>query len=113
MCYTARSREGDLIPVEILELASSETNDAASVLGRGMHDNPLHVRVFRGDSSHREVTLTGMFKALLRQYASKRVTYRRLRHGVTRAVSTNHQRRGFGCFRHCWRAAVSVQPPDC
>ncbi|HUL75616.1 MAG TPA: GNAT family N-acetyltransferase, partial [Vicinamibacterales bacterium] len=40
---------------------------AAGVLGRGMRDNPLHVRVFGADPARREARLTALFTALLRR----------------------------------------------
>lgn len=57
--------------LEIRELTRSETDSAAAVLGRGMRDNPLHVRVFGANPDRREAALTRLFEALLRQYIPK------------------------------------------
>lgn len=59
--------------IEIRELHLGETDAAAAVLGRGMRDNPLHVRAFGVDSDPRERTLTRIFQGVLRQYVSKGV----------------------------------------
>jgi len=48
-------------------LAASDLARAAGVLGRGMRDNPLHVRVFGADPARREARLTALFTALLRR----------------------------------------------
>ncbi len=63
--------ESRLKRLEILELTRSEADNAAAVLGRGMRDNPLHVRAFGANPDRREAALTRMFEALLRQYISK------------------------------------------
>ncbi len=59
--------------IEIRDLTPGETDAAAAVLGRGMRDNPLHVRAFGADSDPRERTLTRIFQGVLRQYVSKGV----------------------------------------
>ena len=59
--------------IEIRELHLGETDAAAAVLGRGMRDNPLHVRAFGADPGPRERTLTRVFQGVLRQYISKGV----------------------------------------
>ncbi|MFI5177685.1 MAG: GNAT family N-acetyltransferase [Vicinamibacterales bacterium] len=48
-------------------LTTSDLAAAAGVLGRGMRDNPLHVRVFGADPARREARLTALFAALLRR----------------------------------------------
>ena len=63
--------ESRLKQLEILELTRSEAHNAAAVLGRGMRDNPLHVRAFGANPDRREAALTRMFEALLHQYMSK------------------------------------------
>jgi len=55
-------------PVAICELSSQELSAAAAVLGRGMRDNPLHLRVFGDDPPAREAALTRLFDALLRRH---------------------------------------------
>ncbi len=57
--------------IEVRDLTSGETDTAAAVLGRGMRDNPLHVRTFGADPDQRERTLTRIFQAVLRQYVAK------------------------------------------
>ena len=60
-----------MAPLEIRELTPPEMTGAAEVLGRGMRDNPLHVEAFGADPARREVALTKLFGALLRQYVTK------------------------------------------
>ena len=55
----------------IRELALEELAEAARVLGRGMRDNPGHVRVFGSDPDHREAALMRLFTPLLKQYRPK------------------------------------------
>lgn len=57
--------------IEIRELSPGETDAAAAVLGRGMRDNPLHVRAFGASPDQRERTLTRIFQGVLRQYIPK------------------------------------------
>ncbi|HEX4826541.1 MAG TPA: GNAT family N-acetyltransferase [Candidatus Polarisedimenticolaceae bacterium] len=57
--------------LEIHELAAAELSSAAAVLGRGMRDNPLHVRVFGEDPARREESLTRFFLPVLRGIARK------------------------------------------
>jgi len=57
--------------VEIRDLTIAETDAAAGVLGGGMRDNPMHLRVFGPSPNRRERALTQMFEALLRLYLSK------------------------------------------
>ncbi|MFL6231507.1 MAG: GNAT family N-acetyltransferase [Thermoanaerobaculia bacterium] len=57
--------------IEIRDLIPEETDAAASVLGRGMRDNPLHVQAFGPDPDQRERALTRVFQGVLRQYVAK------------------------------------------
>jgi len=57
--------------LEIHELAVTELSGAAAVLGRGMRDNPLHVRVFGEDPARREASLEKFFLPVLRGMARK------------------------------------------
>jgi len=57
--------------VEIRDLTIAETGAAAGVLGRGMRDNPIHVRAFGPRPDRREGALTQMFEGLLRLDVSK------------------------------------------
>jgi GNAT superfamily N-acetyltransferase len=57
--------------IELRDLAPAETGMAAGVLGRGMRDNPLHVRAFGPRPDRREHALTRMFEAVLRLYGRK------------------------------------------
>lgn len=57
--------------IEIRDLNPGETDAAAAVLGRGMRDNPLHVRAFGADPDQRERTLIRIFQGVLRQYVPK------------------------------------------
>ncbi|MGG7056255.1 GNAT family N-acetyltransferase [Nitrosomonas sp. ANs5] len=58
-------------PVEIRELVLHEVEHAAAVLGRGMLNNPLHVRVFGGEAERRERALRRLFIPVLRQQMRK------------------------------------------
>jgi GNAT superfamily N-acetyltransferase len=59
-------------PVAVRELGAGHLAEAANVLGRGMRDNPLHVRAFGGDDdARREAVLARFFLPLLRQYLAK------------------------------------------
>jgi ribosomal protein S18 acetylase RimI-like enzyme len=58
-------------PLDIRDLAGEELGEAAGVLGRGMRDNPLHLRVFGDDPVRREAALSRVFAALLLQYREK------------------------------------------
>jgi len=51
----------------IRDLDSADLPAAAAVVGRGMRDNPLHVRAFGDDPARREARLTALFTALLRR----------------------------------------------
>lgn len=59
---------GPARPVAICELSSQELPAAAAVLGRGMRDNPMHLRVFGDDPAAREEALTRLFDALLKRH---------------------------------------------
>lgn len=58
-------------PVEVRELGAGHLADAANVIGRGMRDNPLHVRAFGGDDDRRETVLARFFLPVLGQYLVK------------------------------------------
>lgn len=62
--------EGDRVGVR--ELAPAELTDAAAVLGRGMRDNPLHLRAFGEDAAAREAGLTALFDAVLARHHAER-----------------------------------------
>ena len=49
----------------VRDLTEGELLGAAGVLGRGMRDNPLHLRVFGPDPGGRELALTRLFGAVL------------------------------------------------
>jgi GNAT superfamily N-acetyltransferase len=53
--------------VDLRDLTADELPAAAAVLGDGMRDNPIHVRVFGGDSAARELALTRIFLGALRR----------------------------------------------
>ena len=74
MQQTSQSLE-PLNQLEIRAVARLEMNVAATVLARGMRDNPLHVRVFGEDPHRRGAALARMFQALLLQYVSKGVIW--------------------------------------
>jgi catechol 2,3-dioxygenase-like lactoylglutathione lyase family enzyme/ribosomal protein S18 acetylase RimI-like enzyme len=57
--------------LEIHELGPAELPAAAAVLGRGMRDNPLPVRVFGEDPARREASLERFFLPVLRTVARK------------------------------------------
>jgi len=57
--------------VDIRPLLRDETATGAAVLGRGMRDNPIHVRVFGADPGRREAALTRLFTALLDRQVAK------------------------------------------
>ncbi len=59
------------MPLEIRELATTETPAGAAVLSRGMRDNPLHLQAFGPRPEVRAAALLRLFRVLLRQYASK------------------------------------------
>ncbi|HLY74710.1 MAG TPA: GNAT family N-acetyltransferase [Planctomycetota bacterium] len=48
-------------------LTDDELPAAAAVLGEALRDNPLHVRVFGGDSAAREFALARLFEGALRR----------------------------------------------
>lgn len=48
-------------PTRIRELATGETSDAASLLARGMRDNPVHLQAYGPDAAVRERALKRMF----------------------------------------------------
>ena len=52
-------------------MRNDELAMAASILGDGMRDNPLHVRAFGADGRHREAALGRMFLPVLRQIRDK------------------------------------------
>jgi ribosomal protein S18 acetylase RimI-like enzyme len=54
--------------LEIRDLATADLGEAAAVLGRGMRDNPLHIRVFGADPDRRETRLGRLFDGLLRRH---------------------------------------------
>jgi ribosomal protein S18 acetylase RimI-like enzyme len=51
--------------VILRDLADDELPAAAALLGDGLRDNPIHVRVFGGDSATRESALTRLFEGAL------------------------------------------------
>ena len=57
--------------VELRELGAADLEEAAAVVGRGMRDNPLHVRTFGEDDQRRETVLVRFFLPVLRQYLAK------------------------------------------
>jgi GNAT superfamily N-acetyltransferase len=57
--------------VEIRDLTMAETAAAGRVLGRGMRDNPMHLRVFGPSPDQREFALTRLFETLLSLYIAK------------------------------------------
>jgi GNAT superfamily N-acetyltransferase len=60
-------------PTRIRELAPGETSDAASLLARGMRDNPVHLQAYGPDATVRERALQRMFFS---------ATERQLRSGI-------------------------------
>jgi GNAT superfamily N-acetyltransferase len=52
-------------PIEVRELAPADISAAAALLGRGMRDNPLHLRAFGENPVRREADLAGLFAAIL------------------------------------------------
>ncbi|WP_280381915.1 GNAT family N-acetyltransferase [Nocardia wallacei] len=52
--------------VEMRDLGSAELGEAAGVLGRGMRENPIVVRVFGAEPASRERSLTRFFRFGLR-----------------------------------------------
>ena len=62
------------IPVEVRPLAPEEAAAGARVLGRGMRDNPIHVRAFGPDAGRREAALTRLFGTVLGAHAARGVT---------------------------------------
>lgn len=58
-------------PVEVRDLGAAHLEAAARIIGRGMRDNPLHVRVFGPDDERRERILAGFFLAVLKQYLTR------------------------------------------
>jgi ribosomal protein S18 acetylase RimI-like enzyme len=92
---------------EIRELTLEELSEAARVLGRGMRDNPLHVRVFGSDLVRREAALVRLFIPLLQQYQRKGVILgafggRRLV-GVCAMVAPD-------CCQPTWQKKVDLLP---
>jgi ribosomal protein S18 acetylase RimI-like enzyme len=61
------------VPATIIirDLARSELDQAAALLGRGMRDNPLHLAVFGPEPARREAALTRFFRPVLRQIERK------------------------------------------
>ncbi len=55
----------------LVDLTAKDIRDAAAVLGRGMRDNPLHVRALGSDPATRERALTWMFASYLEQIRAK------------------------------------------
>ncbi|HLY10666.1 MAG TPA: GNAT family N-acetyltransferase [Planctomycetota bacterium] len=53
------------------DLAIGDLPSAAAVLGNGLRDNPMHVRVFGGDADARERALTRLFEGALHRIAEK------------------------------------------
>jgi catechol 2,3-dioxygenase-like lactoylglutathione lyase family enzyme/ribosomal protein S18 acetylase RimI-like enzyme len=60
-----------VVALDIHEMSTVELPAAAGVLGRGMRDNPLHVRIFGDDPARREASLTRFFLPVLRGIAKK------------------------------------------
>ena len=58
-------------PLVVRELDATHLDEAARVVGRGMRDNPLHLRTFGTDDQRRETALTRFFLPVLRQYLGK------------------------------------------
>ena len=64
--------DGDGDRVSVRELSPAELTDAAGVLGRGMRDNPLHVRAFGEDAGAREAGLVALFEPMLTRHHAER-----------------------------------------
>jgi ribosomal protein S18 acetylase RimI-like enzyme len=64
-------REIMSLPIEIRTLAAHEDLDAASLLARGMRDNPNHLQVFGQDPRARERALKLMFTTAMRKQLSQ------------------------------------------
>jgi GNAT superfamily N-acetyltransferase len=62
---TTAANEPDWREVKVRELAMNELTPAGVLLGRGMRDNPLHVRVVGADPARREAVFGGIFGVLL------------------------------------------------
>jgi catechol 2,3-dioxygenase-like lactoylglutathione lyase family enzyme/ribosomal protein S18 acetylase RimI-like enzyme len=60
-----------VLPLDIHELTPAELPQAAAVLGRGMRDNPLHVRAFGEDPARREASLERFFLPVLKPILKK------------------------------------------
>lgn len=57
--------------IQIRELLYPDVTNGSKVLGRGMRDNPLHLKAFGNNPSFREHALTGVFFAFLRMEVKK------------------------------------------
>jgi ribosomal protein S18 acetylase RimI-like enzyme len=57
--------------LELRELGAGDLAAAAAVLGRGMRDNPLHIRAFGAEAAAREAALTRFFLPVLRRQLPK------------------------------------------
>jgi ribosomal protein S18 acetylase RimI-like enzyme len=57
--------------VILRDVAVDELPAAAAVLGDGMRDNPIHVRVFGNDASARQSALTRLFEGALNRITKK------------------------------------------
>jgi ribosomal protein S18 acetylase RimI-like enzyme len=55
----------------LTDLAAKDIRGAAAVLGRGMRDNPLHIRALGPDPDTRERALTALFTRYLAQIITK------------------------------------------
>ena len=67
LCMHAAHTDGP----KVVELTTKDIREAAAVLGRGMRDNPLHVRALGSDPDARQRALTGMFASYLEQILTK------------------------------------------
>ena len=85
--------------VEIRDLTIAETGASAGVLGRGMRENPIHVRAFGPRPDRREGAITQMFEGLLRLDVSKGA--------ILGAFSAGTR---WACAR--WASAIDASPPS-
>jgi GNAT superfamily N-acetyltransferase len=59
------------VTLTLRSLADGDLPAAASVLGNGMRDNPIHIRAFGADPDHRERALSRLFESVLRRVLAK------------------------------------------
>lgn len=62
-------------PVSIRRLAAAEMPAASALLGRGMRDNPTHVRAFGDNPERRHCALAAMFAPFMRRQAVNGVVF--------------------------------------